>query len=717
VGAASRRDWSPPEAPPTETKIAARGASNRPLQEELNDLIAWVLLQAADFGLDMIEAPNWVVQALFLLASLGLVGVLIFSWVFEMTPEGIKKESDIDRASSITPQTGRKLDRVIIAALGLLVVYFVIDKVLLQDQAPTAEQAAIESSSRTGKHSEPDPGPISEPIRDNSIAVLPFANRSRLEDDEFFTDGIHDDLLTQLAQIDDLKVISRTSVMEYRDTTKKISEIASELGVSTILEGGVQRAGNRVRINAQLIDVATDEHLWAQTFDREMTIENIFDIQSEISRQIVTAVKGELSAEEQQRIDERPTDNLAAWEAYLHGKAAVTAGGYTVDTYIQAEPWVQRAVELDPNFARAWALLAQIYLNRLWIGEYSPELRELARQTTDRAAQLAADDPIVISAQAEFLYRAENDYEQALQMFNQAAEDAPGDSNIWNNIAALERRLGRWEDAVDHFYKAWQLDPRSVNAGFSFLQTLSALQDWERMDSMVEELMRAFPASGAIKGQQAQAMLWGRGDLEETLAFWALVPPEQRNEASGMKSNLLVMQEDWEGAIEWIQDPEQNLQRMPMFNPINLLAGEVHHWAGNEEEARWHFEQYLDEVRDQPRDQPMEEAFRLAFMGWAYAYLGDRESALAAARAAEETAGLDKDQVFGMLIYQFNTHTLAKAGEMDEALARYEAELGTPVGFVPWQLRLHPRFAFLREDPRFIKLISGDGWPPAPKGS
>ena len=243
------------------------------------------------------------------------------------------------------------------------------------------------------------------------------------------------------------------------------------------------------------------------------------------------------------------------------------------------------------------------------------------------------------------------------------------------------------------------------------MQTLTGIQDWDKVDGIGEELMLAFPDSGAIKGLRAQAMLWGRGDLDETLEFWTLMPLHQQNQTWSMKHDILIMQEDWEGAIEWVQSPEQRATRMPMFNPTLFQIGQIHLWSGNQEEARWHFEQYLDSVRDHPRDLTNEEAFRLAFMGLAYAHLGDSASAIASARAAEETLSTDDDELFGMFIWQMGAITRALAGDMDEALTRFKAEYGTPIGFVPWQMRLHPRYAFLRDNPRFMALISDEEWP------
>ena len=233
-------------------------------------VVAWIIAQVADLVLENIAAPDWLMKAILLLLALGLPLALIFAWAFEMTPEGIKKEKDVDRSQSITPQTGRKLNAFIMASLVIAVAYFAYDKFVSR---PASESAKAESAS---KLAEDKPVVIEEAPMERSVAVLPFANRSNREEDEFFTEGIHDDLLTHLSKIGSLKVISRTSVLRYKNSEKSIPEIAAELKVTTVLEGGIQRSGDQVRINVQLIDARTDEHLWAEIFDRKLTAENLF---------------------------------------------------------------------------------------------------------------------------------------------------------------------------------------------------------------------------------------------------------------------------------------------------------------------------------------------------------------------------------------------------------------------------------------------------------
>ena len=273
---------------------------------------AWLLIQVTETIFPLFGFGDTPARLVVIVLAIGFPIALIFSWVFEITPEGLKKDADVDSERSITQGTGRKLDRIILVVLALALGYFAFDKFVLD---PVEDEQIAQSARQEGLTAA-----LSKSYGDRSIAVLPFENRSNREEDQFFTDGIHDDLLTTIAKIGSMKVISRTSVMEYRDTIKKIPQIAQELGVANILEGGIQRSGNHVRINVQLIDAATDDHLWAEIYDRELTAENLFAVQSEITRIIADALQAELSTDEQRRIDARPTDNLQAYEAYMRGR-------------------------------------------------------------------------------------------------------------------------------------------------------------------------------------------------------------------------------------------------------------------------------------------------------------------------------------------------------------------------------------------------------------
>ena len=362
---------------------------------------SWLLLQFADIVLENIAAPGWVMQVFMLALGLGFPLALFFAWAYELTPEGLKKEKDVDRTQSITPQTGRRLDFMIIAAMALALAYFIWESRFSTEEASVADQVAGESQAIVAERDQAND-------ERQSIAVLPFTNRSARQDDIYFTDGVHDDLLTQLAKIRAFKVISRTSVMEYRDTTKNLRQIGDELGVSTILEGAVQRSGDRVRINVQLIDAVSDEHLWAEKYDRRLTTENLFDIQTEIATSIAKATQSTLSDSEIASVSSAPpTSNLEAYELYMQARRFTlgsTSVGISLTGYQTAIHLYEEALAKDPAFALAFVGLAEAHLTNYWSYGGDLENRAKARDAIDVAISLNSDLPEIQMAEGFYHY-------------------------------------------------------------------------------------------------------------------------------------------------------------------------------------------------------------------------------------------------------------------------------------------------------------------------
>ena len=421
-------------------------------------ILAWLVMQVADVILNNIVAPEWVFHVLLLFLAIGLPFAVFFAWAFELTPEGIRREGEVDRSQSITTKTGKKLNLFVTMILALALGYFIYDKSFTHEpdivSAPAAQTAVtgMEASSTTNPETN---------INKLSIAVLPFDNRSALEEDEFFVDGIHDDLLSTIAKIGSLKVISRTSVMEYRGTNKKIPVIAKELGVANILEGGIQRSGNQVRINVQLIDAVTDEHLWAEIFDRELTAENLFAIQSEISQEIANALKTVLSLEEITRINTRPTDNLQAYDAYLRGRQLMATR--KVDKLQQAVEEFGKAVAIDPKFALAWINLADA--NYLLAGYQAMSL-EAAIPVMENAISRAMSinnelgEAYASLAAIHQYYQREDEAEAA---YLKAIELSPNYATAyhWYSNFVVESSMLRIAEATKLMERAFELDPRS----------------------------------------------------------------------------------------------------------------------------------------------------------------------------------------------------------------------------------------------------------------
>jgi TolB-like protein len=477
---------------------------------------AWVLLQIFDVIGDILELPAWGGKLILAMLIVGFFMALFFAWAFELTPEGIKREAEVDRSQSITPQTGKKLNTAILLLMAVAIAYLLFDKFYL---APRLADDRVEDIT-TAEPAVPAPAAepaVPDPVSRQSIAVLPFDNRSRLEEDEFFVAGIHDDLLTNLARIGSLKVISRTSVSQYKDTEKTIPQIAGELGVATIMEGAVQRSGATVRINVQLIDAQTDEHLWAEIFDRELTADNLFAIQSEISAEIAQALEATLSPEEQQRLSEQPTENLAAYNAYLRGRQLLARR--TSQDVDRAGEEFQRAVELDPGFALAWVGVAESANHRVSYSNLDiEEGLQLREEATRRALEL--DDQLGEAhlSQATIL----NYYgraEEADAAYRRAIELSPGYATAYMWYAgALRDYPERLQESVDLGRKAVELDPLSSVARVSLADSYRILGQYDKAEAELQRLLELDPGFAPAYSAVAE-IRWNTGRLAEEVEW------------------------------------------------------------------------------------------------------------------------------------------------------------------------------------------------------
>ncbi len=675
---------------------------------------AWLLLQIADLMIDNIGAPDWVFRTLLMVLAIGFPITLIMAWAFELTPEGLMRDADVDRSQSMAPKTGRKLDRIIIGMLVLVAAYFIWEARFKTDEPSAADDIVIAQEVSLPEVS-PAPEPDQPALDRNAIAVLPFANRSLREEDLFFTDGIHDDLLTQLAKIGNLKVISRTSVMTYRDTNKRIPEIAADLGVGIVLEGGVQRAGDRIRVNAQLIDVATDQHLWAETFDREMTIENIFDIQSEISRQIVSAIKGEVSDEEIQSLSDRPTDSLAAWEAYVRTQNILRETDYELSKFYRAEPLIQTALRADPEFAEAWVVLAEIQMQGIWMGFNNTRAqRELIRDTIDRAIALDPDNPYVIASQAEYEYRVNLDYQRSLALIDQAIALVPGEVSFYHHRGLALRRMGEFEAAIGAFQQALELDPLDSYAAATMAETLRDMMDWERLEPLLDHWMAIYPTSHDLINFKVDLLIQKYGDIQGAEAVLARVGDTEGTRSQLTFSTLAPFTRNWEAMIAG----EDNAEDQPFLAVIDqtraFRLGKAYALKGDEESARQYLEEYVAASQMEEALGAIAKSQRAINLAEAHMWLGDREQAVRYARLAAETLPPSEDALFGGWAEKREILVLAWAGERDEALERIAARIDQPLGYSRWELYLNPMWDFFRDDPRFNDLARPEGVEPEP---
>lgn len=523
---------------------------------------SWIFIQVADIVLDSIGAPAWVMQALLLILVLGFAAAVFFSWAFEVTPDGLKRESAVDRSQSITRVTGRRLDRSITVMLVVALGYFVWES-RIADRAPGVDQATVEATGQTQTETAPDV------VSDEriSIAVLPFENRSALVEDEFFTEGIHDDLLTTISKISSMRVISRTSVMKYKDSTENIREIAEELGVEYILEGGVQRAGNMVRINVQLIGTATDEHLWAEIYDRELTAENIFLIQSEISQAIAEALRATLSPEEQEKINVVQTRNLEAYESYLLGRKLWTSR--TAENNAESVKHFQRAIDLDPGYALAYVGLSDAYRFKVEKEGIAPDgVYPLAERALQMALQL--DDQLGEAyASRGALKMKARDYAGADADYMRAIELNPNHLPTYNWYALSLSSQGRLEDALAIYRKGLALDPLSAIIRSNIGYNLVRVGRFDEARKTFERGIEMHPGQNSSYGGMATFHAGVRGRIDDAVLWDSKALAVDPTDALTMAIMAFWYNDlgDFDTAEQWldrsiIAQPDNGLQKV-----------------------------------------------------------------------------------------------------------------------------------------------------------
>lgn len=465
-------------------------------------LVAWILIEAGSVLLPTFGVPDWFFRAYVIVIFAGFIVSLVLAWIYEITPEGVKLEREVDRKT--LPEQSRSRSNVAIIALLAIALGVSI----------TFNVTGIRSDS---------PPPEAGAVMD-SIAVLPFTSRSSDPENQFFADGIHDDLLARLADIDSLRVISRTSVNEYRNTSKNLREIGAELDVDTVIEGAVQRSGSQVRITVQLINAANDQHIWAETYDRELSASNVFDIQTEISSQIATALRAALSPEEQIRLASIPTESLEALSLYTAARNNLYLRRF--DTLLQAREQFERAIEVDPNYAQAHAGLAETVLVILTNHNAIPieEAQSVAENSVARA--LAIDEQLADAHAAQGLLeynrykfeRTDGANRRAAAAYERAIALNPNLANAYVWYASLRETEGDIEGAIDLLTTAMEIDPLGRIPYLNLPNFYATLGKNDKAVQLLLKSIAIFPDWPAPY-ESLSGQLMGLGRLDEALAW------------------------------------------------------------------------------------------------------------------------------------------------------------------------------------------------------
>jgi serine/threonine protein kinase/Tfp pilus assembly protein PilF len=558
-------------------------------------------------------------------------------------------------------------------------------------------------------------------IPGKSIAVLPFENRSEDKANAYFADGIQDEILTRLSKIADLKVISRTSTQHYKSAPEDLPEIAKQLGVAHIVEGSVQKSGDTVRVNVQLIKAADDSHLWADTFDRKLT--DIFSVETEVAKAIADQLRAKLTGQEEQVITAKPTDNVEAYDAYLRGLAYTLKTLDTPANFLGAQKYLREAVRLDPKFALSWALLSLVDANGYITLTLQPTiaLREEARQAAETALALRPNLAEAIVAKGYYQYACLKDYDSAVRYFEQARQLLPNSSQIPKSLGYVTRRRGQWDRSEIYLNEAERLDPRNVSLLSQHALSYIALRRFPEALRKLDQVLDITPDdldTLALKALIAQA----EGDLPRASALLAPLHP-------AMDDTQALEAQVYQAILE--RRPAQIIPTVKeiLAKPdpaLGYFNGELRFWlgwaqevAGDHTAAKESWRQARSELEPFLKEQP-ENYYLIGDLALTNAGLGDKAAALALSERAMAANPTEKDAMAGPAPIEILARVAAQTGEPGRAVAALQKLLSIPyagplvtqnVPLTRALLRLDPMFDPLRNDPRFQKLVAS----PAPK--
>ena len=553
--------------------------------------------------------------------------------------------------------------------------------------------------------------PHASPARkiDKSIAVLPFENLSDEKENAYFADGIQDDVLTNLSKIGDLKVISRTSVMQYKGKVPSVREIGKTLGVSAILEGSVRRSGNRVRVNVQLINAENDQHLWAEDYDRDLT--DVFAIQSDLAEKIASALQAKLSPNEKSQINRRPTENNEAYLAFMRGHELFYRSDKFRGDMEKAEVSFERATALDPNFAEAFAALGWL---EAWIYhsfDPTPARKEKARSAAESALRLKPDLPEAHLALGFYHYYGERNYQGALDEFAVAQKSLPNCAECYMAIGSIQRRQGKWDESTASLEKAIELSPNDTWVLQNLAVNYWAKGNFEKADKLYDRAIASAPNSFGARAEKASLAIALKGDLDELDKQLALVPrgidPEGFVTLGRVRG--LVLRRKFAEALAVVQSlPQEVFHDDPAPTPKSLVEATIYTYLNDNQKARVAFES-ARMIAERSLSESPDNAARHALLGQILAGLGQKEAAVAEGKKAVELLPETEDALDGPQIALLLAQIYAWTGEKDLAFQLLDHSLNTPNGITVPTLTLDPVWDSLHGDPRFQGLIDKYG--------
>jgi TolB-like protein/lipoprotein NlpI len=549
--------------------------------------------------------------------------------------------------------------------------------------------------------------PVESPVPEKSIAVLPFENLSREPDNAYFATGVQNEILTRLAKIATLKVISHTSTHQYPSRPGNLPEIARQLGVANVLEGSVQKAADQVHINVQLIRAATDEHLWAESYDRKL--ENIFSVEGEVATSVAEALKARLTGAEQQALEQKPTNNPQAYDAYLRGLAYALRPGYYERDKLAAVERFSEAVKLDPKFAVAWAWLARFsalgYFNSA--GSDVAALRETAKNAVAKVTQLQPNLGEAFLAQGYFQYYCEQNYDAAIASFEKARQLAPKTSDVLEALALVSRRKGKWQQSLEYFRQAIEIDPRNISLLPSNGETYVELREYSLALKVYDQLLEISPDNVDALTSKAEIYQM-EGNLSEAATLLSRMRYDPSSESFMLQIQQKIYERRFDDAIAMVRTAIANRDQPFRAKAIyGWTLADLEQFSGNTIGARIAWQQLRDEVEGFNRTQAESLSVKpgSSELAAAYAALGDQRKAL----EIVDQVPVDALNVGGLAYLK--ARIAIYAGNKDSAVEQLATAAHNPVpggsgfGATYGDLKLNPVWDSLRGDPRFEKIV------------
>jgi TolB-like protein len=647
----------------------------------------WALSQGIAQVFPVFDVPNWVIRLIVLLIVIGFPIALVLSWAFELTPEGLKRTE----AADAMPVTARPSNRtwiyiVVVGAAVSLSLFFL------------------------GRYTAPNRTMSGDDYK--SIAVLPFATLSDDRDDAYFADGVQDQILTNLSKVSDLKVISHTSVRQYKSGAERnMREIGRQLGVAYIMEGTVQRARDRLRINATLIDARSDTHIWAETYDR--TAADLFAIQSELAQSIVTQLKAKLSPQQKAEIEERPTQDLDAFELYLQAKPSVDAYINATDVraaLLQALKSLDEAIKRDPNFVSAYCYIARandlLYFFDL---DPTPSRISLAENAVNTALKLRPDSAEVHFARADYLFRCLRDYDRALEELAIARPSLPNSSPFFILSGYINRRRNQFPEAERDFATAFAIDPRNPNAYNLLADTYVLERRFPESLHVYENVLAAGETAPIVRFRRASSIMYGTADTGPLRDVLTKFPDmEFAGGQTPARSLMAMLDRNYAAAEKYLTDsPRKDFQDIDFsfYFPKSWYEAMIARAKGDSAKTTAAFRECREILAQRLIVKP-EHARTIAVLAQVDAGLGDKDLAVREAQHAIDLMPISKDIYDGALVLEGLAQVYTWTDDRDRAIELVQKLLSMP-GYTNYgRLKLHPLWAPLRGDPRFEKIVN-----------